>query len=162
MTGIAGSSAPPQELRSNNLVVDGLRSLQIELDRAEHRTVLKPDVPKAMRDAATLVHEHGTALGIQEHGDLLARLNTAPGARVTRTILNTDDGPDTRIQLIRTTIDDAGIQQATPPPDLPAIQPDDIRHNRGTLAVREGSHTTKSLQGKGFVGTPGGTRTPTF
>lgn len=83
-----------------------------------------------MRDAATLVYEHGGTLGIEQQGDLLARLNTSPGARTTRAIravLNADVIPESKIADVKRIIDDASIQPATPPPDLPAINQDDIR-----------------------------------
>ena len=47
---------------------------------------LLPDVPKALRDAAQLVYEHGTILGVEDQQDLLARLNTSPSARTQRSV----------------------------------------------------------------------------
>ncbi len=93
-------------------------------------TALLPDVPKALRDAAQLVYEHGTILGVEDQQDLLARLNTSPSARTQRSvreILNSEGPPESKVQRLGTLADQEGLQAATPPPDLPAITLADVR-----------------------------------
>ena len=93
-------------------------------------TALLPDVPKALRDAAQLVYEHGTILGVEDQQDLLARLNTSPSARTQRSvreILNSEDPAESKVQRLEALAAQEGLQAATPPPDLPAITVADIR-----------------------------------
>ena len=105
-------------------------------------TALLPDVPKALRDAAHLVYEHGTVLGLEAQQDLLSRLNTSPPARTQRAvreILNNDDPAETKAQRLHALATEEGLQPATPPPDLPVISSDEIRLVTW-MAVQAGHH----------------------
>ncbi len=91
---------------------------------------LLPEVPKALRDAATLVYEHGQHLGVQDQSDLLQRLNTSPPARTVRAVrqlLNTDQQASTKVTALKKLIESEGIQPAEAPPQLDEIDPAEIR-----------------------------------
>ena len=96
---------------------------------SDGRTLL-PDVPKALRDAAELVYEHGQHLGTKSQQDLLARLNTIPPARTQRAVrqlMNTDQQPSTKVLALQKLIEEEGVQRAEAPPSLPDVDPDEIR-----------------------------------
>lgn len=93
-------------------------------------TALLPDVPKSLRDAAQMVYSNEAALGSEDQGELLERLNTNPPVRVQRQIrqiLNTGDSVSAQLADVLETLRDAGIEPATAPPDLSAIDEHDIR-----------------------------------
>ncbi len=90
---------------------------------------LQPEVPKALRDAANLVHEEGSFLGAEERTDLLARLNTAPSERITReirTVLRSDALPAEMVRGIRELVLDFGLPPARPPDPLPVIDKNEV------------------------------------
>ena len=87
-------------------------------------------VPKALRDAAELVYTHGEALDVSARLDLIAKLNTAPPARTERAVrelLKEEVAPDAQVRALKKLVDESGLQPATPPPDLPAVEEYDIR-----------------------------------
>ena len=77
---------------------------------------LMPEPPKALRDAAELVYLSGQdALSPEAQNDLLARLNTAPPARVirdVRAVLRSDASNSTKILAIRDVVEAAGLVPA--------------------------------------------------
>ncbi len=91
---------------------------------------LKPDVPKALREAAELVYEHGEALTPEERDDLLARLNTRPGARIEKAVRELvragEDAPARKVRRLRELVREAGLQPARIPDPLPPIAREDI------------------------------------
>jgi hypothetical protein len=93
-------------------------------------TALLPDVPKALRDAAQLVYTDGNALSVEDQQELIERLNTNPPVRIqreVRQILNSEDTEDIQLWSILELLRHAGIEAATPPPDLATIAEHDIR-----------------------------------
>ena len=91
---------------------------------------LKPDIPKALREASELVYEHGEALTPEERDDLLDRLNTRPGPRMEKAVRelvrSEEDGPARKVLLLRELVREAGLQPARIPDPLPPIDRDDI------------------------------------
>ena len=91
---------------------------------------LKPDVPKALREASELVYEHGEALTPEERDDLLDRLNTRPGPRMEKAVRelvrSEEDGPARKVLLLWDLVREAGLQPARIPDPLPPIDRDDI------------------------------------
>ena len=99
-------------------------------------TALLPDVPKALRDAAQLVYEHGTILGVEDQQDLLTRLNTSPSARTQRSvrgILNSEDPP--------------GEQSATPRGPRRPRRPPGSHATPGPSSDHRRRHKTRCLDG---------------
>ncbi|MCL1593214.1 MAG: SWF/SNF helicase family protein, partial [Actinomycetia bacterium] len=106
------------------------RNVYEEWQHLADGTALLPDVPKALRDTAQLMYGNEAALNSEEQEELLERLNTNPPVRVQREIrqiLNGDEPVDTQLGLVLETLQAAGIEPATPPPDLSAIEEHDIR-----------------------------------
>ena len=91
---------------------------------------LKPDVPKALREAAELVREHGEALTPADRDDLLKRLNTRPGPRLEKAVRELvraeDDRPARKVTKLRDLALESGMQPARPPDPLPPVTLDDI------------------------------------
>ena len=90
---------------------------------------LRPDVPKALREAAEMVHEHGDFLTAEDRDYLLERLNTHPGSRIqkaVRELVRSEEGPSAKIRRLRALVDEAGLQPPQIPDPLPSIARDDI------------------------------------
>lgn len=91
---------------------------------------LRPEVPKALRDAAKLVYQSGgDALNPQDQQDLLGRLGSSPPHRVQRDIrraLNEDATDAHRIKTIYEIIKDAGVVVPEPATPLPHLEPTDV------------------------------------
>lgn len=91
---------------------------------------LRPDVPKALREAAEMVHEHGDVLTTEDRNYLLERLNTHPGGRIQKAIReivrSEEKGPSAKIRRLRALVDEAGLQPPQIPDPLPPIARDDI------------------------------------
>ena len=91
---------------------------------------LRPDVPKALREATEMVHEHGDVLTTEDRDYLLERLNTHPGSRIQKAIReivrSEEEGPSAKISRLRQLIDEAGLQPPQIPDPLPPITRDDI------------------------------------
>lgn len=91
---------------------------------------LMPEPPKALRDAAELVYLSGQdALSPEAQNDLLARLNTAPPARVirdVRAVLRSDASNSTKILAIRDVVEAAGLVPAAGAEPLPPLEPSEV------------------------------------
>ena len=91
---------------------------------------LRPDVPKALREAAEMVHEHGDVLTAEDRDYLLERLNTHPGSRIQKAVRelvrSEEEGPSAKIRRLRALVDEAGLQPPQIPDPLPPIARDDI------------------------------------
>ena len=91
---------------------------------------LRPDVPKALREAAEMVHEHGDVLTTEDRDYLLERLNTHPGSRIQKAVRemvrSEEEGPSAKIRRLRRLVDEAGLQPPQIPDPLPPIDLDDI------------------------------------
>lgn len=90
---------------------------------------LEPAVPKAFRDASTLVFQAGGFLG-PEQNTLRRRLGTVPPASVARKVrqaLNDGTTDEQRITLVKQALDEAGIQATPPPTPLPYVEIDEVR-----------------------------------
>ena len=100
---------------------------------------LMPEPPKALRDAAELVYRAGQgALAPAHQMDLLARLNSAPPARVVRDIrgaLNSAKTDADKITEIREIVIEAGLTPAEAPEALPWLEPVDV-HLIAWMAVQ--------------------------
>ena len=100
---------------------------------------LKPDVPKALRDAMELVYEVGSqSLSPDEQGELLARLNSAPPNRVVkevRAVLNGESVNSEKVLEIREIAEQSGLTPSPPGDPLPVIGADDV-HLIAWMAVR--------------------------
>lgn len=90
---------------------------------------LAPQVPKVMRDAASLVHEHGEFLG-DAQDPLTARLNAPYAIRVQRGVrhllLAGDRTDRDRVQALAALADQHGLTPSPPPPLRPVIDLGDI------------------------------------
>lgn len=91
---------------------------------------LRPDVPKALREAAEMVHEHGDVLTTDDRDYLLERLNTRPSSRIEKAVRelvrSEEEGPSAKIRRLRRLVDEAGLQPPQIPDPLPPIARDDI------------------------------------
>jgi len=91
---------------------------------------LRPDVPKALREATEMVHEHGDVLTTEDRDELVKRLNTRPSRRIVKTIRelvrSEEEGPAAKIRRLRQLVEEAGLQPPEIPDPLPEITPDDI------------------------------------
>lgn len=90
---------------------------------------LSPQVPRAMRDAAALVREHGLFLGDKQ--DLLAiRLDAPYTLRIQREVRHIANAANTterqKIESLSELADLRGLTPPPPPPVLPVIDPSDI------------------------------------
>ncbi len=88
-----------------------------------------PNIPKALREAANLIADHGEKLG-SEQEDLYQRLNSVPPRRVERRIreiLNGDHLPDEAVRLIKEIADNENLKSPTPPPNIKEVHPAEIR-----------------------------------
>lgn len=91
---------------------------------------LAPVVPKALRDAADFVYDHGgSALTPAEQQDLLDRLNTNPSVRVqrdVRALLKKDLTDADKIVELRDLVEQAGLQPTVGAQALDYLEPADI------------------------------------
>jgi hypothetical protein len=91
---------------------------------------LQPDVPRAFRDAADLVLRGGGFLGSEAQTELRLRLGAVPSAKVAREVrgaLNDGNTDEQRISLVKSVLDEYGIQVPPPPEPLPYVNPDEVR-----------------------------------
>jgi len=87
-------------------------------------------VPRAFRDASSLVLRHGQHLGGAKQGEVLQRLNSVPSTKATRRVraaLQEGGTPAEQIERIIEVLDEFGIQPAAKVEPLSAIEKDDIR-----------------------------------
>ena len=91
---------------------------------------LRPDVPKALREATEMVHKHGDVLTTEDRDDLVKRLNTRPSRRIVKTIRelvrSEEEAPAAKIRRLRQLVEEAGLQPPEIPDPLPEITRDDI------------------------------------
>jgi hypothetical protein len=91
---------------------------------------LMPTPPKAVREAFRLVTSSGSFLGVDEQRDLLQRLNSVPSSKVEaaiRAAVNAEGSDEKRIELLRQTVLDAGLQPAAPVKPLPPVSESEVR-----------------------------------
>ncbi len=91
---------------------------------------LRPDVPKALREATEMVHKHGDVLTTEDRDDLVKRLNTRPSRRIVKTIRelvrSEEEAPAAKIRRLRQLVDEAGLQPPEIPDPLPEITLEDV------------------------------------
>jgi hypothetical protein len=91
---------------------------------------LKPDSPKAFRDASTLVMTSGQFLGTEAQMELYGKLNAVPPEKVKRAIraaLSLPGSDEERIRAIKEEIDSSGIQKPEPAQVLPHVTENQVR-----------------------------------
>jgi len=91
---------------------------------------LEPDVPKAFREAADLVLQSGSFLGVEAQTELRLRLGSVPIPKVNRAVraaLNEGKTDEQRITFVKTVLDDAGIQIPPPPEPMPPVNIEEVR-----------------------------------
>jgi hypothetical protein len=94
------------------------------------RANLEPKIEKALREAHTLVMEHGESLGLERQDVLLAKLNGRWDSGVVkqiRSIVRSDLSPKKKVTAIDTFVTEAGLpipEQAKP---LRPVRLEDIR-----------------------------------
>lgn len=89
---------------------------------------LRPSVPKTMRDAVTLVTDHGMFLGDQ-HETLRARLNAPYSTRIQkeiRQVIQSDADDRAKVIRLKEVADRYSMTPPPPPPVVPIIEKDDI------------------------------------
>lgn len=103
---------------------------------------LQPDLPKAFRDAAELLHRHGAeALGTDELEKLIPRFQTVPTVRVqreVRTILNAEAPDAAKVRRLRDFALHTGLKRPTPVEPLPEVAEAEV-HLVAWMAVRAGA-----------------------
>lgn len=105
---------------------------------------LSPQVPRAMRDAAALVREHGLFLGDKQ--DLLAiRLDAPYTLRIQREVRHITHAANTterqKIESLSELADLRGLTPPPPPPVLPVIDPNDIYLICWTAVTPKSTHS---------------------
>ncbi len=100
---------------------------------------LLPDVPKALRDAADLVADHGAlVLSPGEQRELSNRLNANPPERVLREVRNamrSDVEPGEKIRMVKELVEAAGLQPVMGAEPLEHLEPSDV-HLIAWMAVQ--------------------------
>ncbi|GAA2128858.1 hypothetical protein [Actinomadura napierensis] len=89
---------------------------------------LQRPVPKVMRDAAELVHQHGAHLGEQQD-ELVERLQAPYSPRILRTVratMNQLGSPHDRVDQVADLADRLGLVRQHAPHPLPPITSDDV------------------------------------
>jgi len=103
---------------------------------------LQPDLPKAFRDAAELLHRHGAeALGTDELENLIPRFQTVPTVRVqrdVRAILNAEAPGAAKVRRLRDFALQTGLKRPTPVEPLPEVAEEEV-HLVAWMAVRAGA-----------------------
>lgn len=90
---------------------------------------LRPDVPLALREAATLVAEHGDLLGAEQN-PLLQKLNAKWDKEIVdavRLIVRSEDANLEKLKKLVSYVQDQGLRAPEPIKPLPVIQLEDIR-----------------------------------
>ena len=102
---------------------------------------LQPDLPKAFRDAAELLHRHGAkVVGTDELEGLIPRFQTVPSARVqrdVRAILNAEEPDAEKVRRLRDFAQQAGLKRPTPVEPLPEVAEEEV-HLVAWMAVMAG------------------------
>ncbi len=103
---------------------------------------LQPDLPKAFRDAAELLHRHGAEeLGTDELEKLIPRFQTVPTVRVkrdVRAILNAEESDAAKVRRLRDFALQTGLKRPTPVEPLPEVAEEEV-HLVAWMAVRAGA-----------------------
>lgn len=90
---------------------------------------LRPDVPLALREAASLVAEHGDVLGAEQNS-LLQKLNAKWDKEIVdaiRHIVRSDDSDNEKLLNLAAYVQGQGLKAPAPVKPLPVIKADDIR-----------------------------------
>ena len=91
---------------------------------------LKPDSPKAFRDASQLVFQYGQFLAAEGQMELLGKLNAVPSKKVERAVraaLSIEGTQKEKILAVKEEIEAAGIQKPEPAKPLTAVNANQIR-----------------------------------
>jgi len=91
---------------------------------------LQPDIPLALREAAELVANHGSYLGIEKQQGLLERLNARWDKRIVdrvREIVRSEGAATAQINELAMFVADAGLEPPEPAEPLPVIERDEVR-----------------------------------
>lgn len=90
---------------------------------------LKPDVPRALRDARGLVEDHGGHMVKRDRDFLMGALNSRPSPRVerdVRAIMKSEGSEAQRLEDLLKFVRASGLQPFKSPPPRPRISLDDI------------------------------------
>ncbi len=91
---------------------------------------LKPDSPKAFRDASQLVFQHGQFLGAEGQMELIGKLNAVPSKKVERSVrvaLSIEGSDKAKIMAVKEEVESAGIQKPEAPKPLSTVNINQIR-----------------------------------
>jgi hypothetical protein len=110
---------------------------------------LKPDSPKAFRDASQLVFQSGQFLSPDELRELLGKLNAVPSKKVERAVrsaLSIDGTDREKILAVKEEIEAAGLQKPEPPKPLEAVIENQV-HLVCWMAVKGREHVEHAVLG---------------
>ena len=91
---------------------------------------LKPDSPKAFRDASQLVFQSGQFLTSNIQMELIGKLNAVPSKKVERAVrsaLSTTGSDEEKILAVKEEVEAAGLQKPEPPKPLDAVTQNQVR-----------------------------------
>ena len=91
---------------------------------------LKPDSPKAFRDASQLVFQSGQFLTSDGQMELIGKLNAVPSKKVERAVrsaLSTSGTDQERILAVKDEVEAAGLQKPEPPKPLDLVTQNQVR-----------------------------------
>jgi hypothetical protein len=91
---------------------------------------LKPDSPKAFRDASQLVFQHGQFLGAESQIELIGKLNAVPSKKVERSVrmaLSIEGSDMEKIMAVKEEVESAGIQKPEAAKPLTAVNVNQVR-----------------------------------
>jgi ERCC4-related helicase len=91
---------------------------------------LKPDSPKAFRDASALVFQSGEFLSAEDRRELIGKLNAVPSKKVERAVraaLSLPGSDRERILAVKEEIEAAGIQKPEPPKPLDLVSENQVK-----------------------------------
>ena len=100
-------------------------------ERLTNPNNLQPEIEKAFRDAAELVYNHGSYLGLTEQSELIARLSGRWGTdvkRAVRGVVNNDGLSNRdRVEKLQGIAEEYGLSLPKPPEPLPPVSQEDVR-----------------------------------
>ena len=91
---------------------------------------LKPDSPKAFRDASQLVFQSGQFLTAEIQMDLIGKLNAVPSKKVERAVrsaLSIDGSERDKVLAVKEEVEAAGLQKPEPPKPLDVVSENQVR-----------------------------------
>jgi len=91
---------------------------------------LKPDSPKAFRDASQLVFQSGQFLTPEGQMELIGKLNAVPSKKVERAVrsaLSMPGSDQEKILAVKAEVEAAGLQKPEPPKPLDAVTQNQVR-----------------------------------